>query len=158
VRDNRPNFCVSAMSLNQKIADDLKQAMKSKDQSRVSCLRMLKATLKNLQVDKGRELEDGEIESAISSSIRKSKEAVEEFRKGGREDLAGKEEQEIEILYQYLPKQLAREEIEKIIKEVIKELSATSSKDLGKVMKTAMSRLAGKAQGKDVSEIAKGLL
>ena len=83
------------MPLNQKIAEDLKDAIKAKDSVRTSCLRMLKTSLKNIQVDKGRDLEDEEINAAISSSVRKCKEAAKEFRKGGREDLALKEEQEI---------------------------------------------------------------
>jgi len=131
--------------------------MKAKDKDRVSCLRMLKASLKNFQVDKGRELEDKEIQAAISSSVRKSKESAAEFRKGDREDLALKEEREIKILYDYLPQQLTPDEIEKTLRDIIDEISA-SSKDLGKVMKAAMARMAGQAQGKEVNEIARKLL
>jgi len=145
------------MALNQKIVEDLKAAMKAKDKDRVSCLRMLKASLKNFQVDKGRELEDKEIQAAISSSVRKSKESAAEFRKGDREDLALKEEREIKILYDYLPQQLTPDEIEKTLRDIIEEISA-SSKDLGKVMKAAMARMAGQAQGKEVNEIARKLL
>jgi len=145
------------MALNQKIVEDLKAAMKAKDKDRVSCLRMLKASLKNFQVDKGRELEDKEIQAAISSSVRKSKESAAEFRKGDREDLALKEEREIKILYDYLPQQLTPDEIEKTLRDIIDEISA-SSKDLGKVMKAAMARMAGQAQGKEVNEIARKLL
>lgn len=146
------------MSLNQKINEDLKGAMKAKDSVRVSCLRMLKTAAKNMQIEKGRELEDKEIEAVISSLVRKGKEAVKEFRNGGREELAAKEEQEIEIFYEYLPRQLTPEEIEKTLREVISELSATSPKDMGKVMKAAMTRMLGQAQGKEVSEIAGRLL
>ena len=89
------------MSLHQKITDDLKAAMKIRDEIRVSCLRMIKASLKNLQVEKGRELEEEEILAAISSAVRKAQEAIEEFRRGGREDLALKEEQEIKIYQGY---------------------------------------------------------
>ncbi len=146
------------MSLNQKIIDDLKTAMKAKDADLVSCLRMLKTSLKNLQIEKRRDLNDDEIQAVISSSVRKSKEAAEEFRKGDREDLALKEEQEIKYLYAYLPQQLSAEEIEKTLKQVIEELSAKSPKDLGKVMKEAMAKMAGQAQGKEVNEIAGKLL
>ena len=146
------------MSLNQKIIDDLKTAMKAKDADLVSCLRMLKTSLKNLQIEKRRDLNDDEIQAVISSSVRKSKEAAEEFRKGDREDLALKEEQEIKYLYAYLPQQLSAEEIEKTLKQVIEELSAKSPKDLGKVMKEAMAKMAGQAQGKEVNEIAVKLL
>ena len=146
------------MSLNEKIVADLKHAMKAKDSVRLSCLRMLKTSLKLKQVDKGRELEDGEGEAVIMTMVRKAKEAIDEFRKGDREDLALSEEQEIKILYEYLPQQLAPDEIEKTLKEVISELSAKTPKDLGKVMKTAMAKMAGRAQGKEVNEIARKLL
>ncbi len=146
------------MPLSQKIAEDLKDAIKAKDSHKASCLRMLKTTLKKIQVDKGRDLEDEEIKAAISSSVRKCKEAAEEFRKGGREDLAYKEELEIKILYEYLPQQLSPAEIKKTLEEVIAELSAKSPKDLGKVMKVAMAKMAGQAQGKEVNEIARKLL
>jgi uncharacterized protein YqeY len=146
------------MSLNQKIAEDLKQAMKSKDSLRLSCLRMLKAALKNLQVEKGHELGEEEIKAVISSMIRKGKEAAQEFRSGDREDLAVKEEQEIQVLYGYLPQQLTPEQIEANVREIISELSAEGPRDMGKVMKAAMARMAGLAQGKEVSEIAKKLL
>jgi len=146
------------MSLVQKITEDLKKAMKAKDGKRTSCLRMLKTSLKNKQVEVGHELSDEETVAIISSSIRKNKEASKEFVQGGREDLAAKEEEEIKILYGYLPEQLTPEDIEKSLKEIISELSADSLKDMGKVMKVAMARMTGKAQGREVNEIAKKLL
>lgn len=146
------------MSLNEKIVEDLKTAIKAKNGFRVSCLRMLKTSVKNKEVENRRELKDEEIHAVISSSVRKSKEAIEEFRRGGREDLVLKEEEEIKILYEYLPEQLASEEIEKILREIISALSAKSPKDLGKVMKLAMARMAGKAEGRAVNEIARRLL
>ena len=132
--------------------------MKSKDERRISCIRMLKASLKNKQVEKGDELKDEEIQTTISSLIRKGQEAAKEFRQGRREDLASKEEEEIKILYGYLPEQLAPAEIEKKLREIISELAAGSLKDLGKVMKVAMAQMAGKAQGKEVNEIARKIL
>ncbi|MBW1733621.1 MAG: GatB/YqeY domain-containing protein [Deltaproteobacteria bacterium] len=146
------------MSLKQRIAEDLKQAMKTKDTLRLSCLRMVRTSSKNQEVEKGRELTDEEVQSLVSSMIRKGKEAAGEFRKGGREDLALKEEQEIQILYQYLPQQLTPEKIEETVREVMAEVSAEGPRDMGKVMKAAMARMAGKAQGKEVSEIARRLL
>ncbi len=121
-------------------------------------MRMLKASLKNKQVEKGRELKDEEIHGILSSLVRKNKEAIKEFRDGGREDLAVKEEQEVKIFYEYLPQQLGREEIEKALRGIISELSATGPGDLGKVMKVAMARMAGQVEGKEVNEIARGLL
>jgi uncharacterized protein YqeY len=146
------------MSLSQRIADELKEAIKTKDAIRISCLRMLKADLKNRQVEKGSDLEDKEIESVVSSLIRKGQEAAKEFRGGGRSDLAEKEEEEIRIFYEFLPEQLDSEDIEKRIRDIISELSATGSKDLGKVMKAAMAQMAGQVQGKEVNEIARKLL
>jgi hypothetical protein len=146
------------MSLAEKITEDLKQAMKDRDELRLSCLRMLKAAVKNKQVEKGRSLKDEEIQSVISSYIRKNEEAAKEYRKGGREELADKEEKESKILYDYLPKQLGSAELEQILRDTISELSAEGIKDLGKVMKTAMTRIAGKAQGGEVNKIAKKLL
>lgn len=146
------------MRLSDKITEDLKNAMKQKDGVRTSCLRMLKSSVKNKQVEKGRELKDEEVQAVISSLVRRGKEAVKEFRDGGREDLAVKEEEEIKVFYDYLPQQLAPEEIEKTLREIISELSATGPKDMGKVMKAAMARMAGQAQGKEVNEIARKLL
>ena len=146
------------MPLEKKIVEDLKKAMKEKDATRLSCLRMLKTALKNLQVEKQRELKDPEIEAVISSLIKKGKESATEFRNAGREDLALKEESEVAVFYGYMPEQLTSEDIEKTIKEIILKLSAEKPSDLGRVMKTAMSRMAGKAQGKEVNEIARRLL
>jgi len=146
------------MSLNKKITDDLKYAMKARDEVRLSSLRMLISSLKNLQVEKGSELDDSEVQSVISSMIRKGKEAAKEFKKGDRTDLADKEDAEVRIFYEYLPEQLQPDEIERILKETITKLSADSPSDLGKVMKAAMSQMAGKAQGKEVNVIARKLL
>ncbi|MBW1722358.1 MAG: GatB/YqeY domain-containing protein [Deltaproteobacteria bacterium] len=146
------------MGLHEEITKDLKKAIKAKEELRISCLRMLKTALKNRQVELGRELTDTEIQTVISSLVRKGREAAEGFRKGGREDLAAKEEEEIQILHGYLPEQLDPGEIEKVVGEIIAELGATGPKDMGKVMKAAMARMTGKAQGKEVSEIAKRLL
>lgn len=144
--------------MNEKIVEDLKNAIKAKDKLRISCLRMLKTSVKNKQIEKRRELNDGEIHTVISSLIRKAKEAQEEFSRGDREDLALKEEKEIDIFYEYLPQQLTSVEIEKTLQDIISELSAKDPKDLGNVMKTAMARMAGQAEGKAVNEIARKLL
>lgn len=146
------------MTLSERIVEDLKTAMKAKDGVRTSCLRLLKTSLKNLQVEKGRPLTDEDVLSAISSMIRKDRDAVAEYRKAGRDDLAAKEEAEIHILYDYLPKQLSPEEIEAALREIITEVSASSPKDLGRVMKEAMARMAGQAQGKEINQIARRLL
>jgi uncharacterized protein YqeY len=146
------------MVTENQIANELKDAIKARDSQRVSCLRLLKTTIKNRHVELGEKLNNEEIQAIISSLIRKGREAAEEYRKGGRDDLAEKEENEIRILYGYMPKQLSRTEIESALEIVISELSATGIRDLGRVMKVAMARMAGKAQGKDVSTIAQDLL
>ena len=147
-----------AASLVEKIAHDLKEAIKTKDEFRVSCLRVLKAAVTNEQGRRTEPLKDEDVQAVIQSLIRKGQEAAAEFRKGHREDIATKEEGEVKILSTYLPQQLAPAEIEKVLKEIIAEGSASGPKDLGKVMKAAMGRLAGKVQGKEVNEIAKRLL
>lgn len=146
------------MSLQERINNDLKEAMKARDALRTSCLRMLKTALKNKQVERGKALGDQDIQEVISSLVRKGKESAKEFRNGGREELALKEENEIQVFYGYLPEQLSPEEIEIILKEIFAESGVSSPRDLGKVMKTAMARMAGKAQGKEVNEIARKLL
>jgi uncharacterized protein YqeY len=147
-----------ATPLVEKIAQDLRDAMKAKDEARLSCLRVLKAAVTNEQGRRTEPLKDDDVHSVIQSLVRKGQEAAVEFRKGQREDMAAKEEAEVKILSAYLPQQLAAAEIEIVLKEIIAEVSASGSKDLGKVMKAAMGRLAGKAQGKEVNEIAKRLL
>ena len=146
------------MPLVDKIAHDLKQAMKVKDDFRLSCLRMAKTALKNEQVSRGHELNDEQAQAVLMTMVRKGQDAAREFRAGNRESLALKEEREVEILYEYLPKQLGPDEIERLLKEVIDEVAAQGPKDLGKVMKAVMPRIAGKAQGKEVNEIARRLL
>ena len=146
------------MPLVEKIANELKEAMKARDEFRTSCLRMAKTALKNEQVARGHELNDEEAQAVLLTLIRKGQDAAKEFRAGNRESMALKEEREVGIFYEYLPKQLGTDEIERILKEVIAEVSAQGPKDLGKVMKAVMPRVAGKAQGKEVNEIARRLL
>jgi uncharacterized protein YqeY len=147
-----------ATSLVEKIAQDLKEAIKAKNEFRVSCLRVLKAAVTNEQGRRTQPLTDEDTQAVIQSLVRKGQEAAVEFRKGHREDTAAKEEGEVKILSEYLPQQLSPAEIETVLKEIIAEVSASGPKDLGKVMKAAMGRLAGKVQGKEVNEIAKRLL
>ena len=147
-----------AVPLVEEIAQNLKAALKARDEARVSCLRVLKAAVTNEQGRRTEPLKDEDVQSVIQSLIRKGQEAAVEFRKGHREDMAAKEEAEVKIFSEYLPQQLAPAEIERVLKEIIAEVSASGPKDLGKVMKAAMGRLAGKVQGKEVNEIARRLL
>lgn len=146
------------MSLLQKLDDDLKVALKASDSLKVSVLRMAKAALKNRQIDKRGELSEEDIVSVISTLSKQRRESIEQFSKGGREDLAEKERQELTILQSYLPKQLTTEELDTIIIEAIKESSAEGVKDMGKVMRLVMPRVKGAADGKLVNQRVRDLL
>ncbi len=146
------------MSLLKRIDDDLKVAMKSADAVSVSVLRMAKAAIKNVQIEKGRELSDEEILSVLSSMGKQRRESIEQFSNAGREDLANIEQQELSKLQSYMPAQLSPEEIEKLIVQAIQESSARSEADMGKVMKVLMPKIKGVADGKWVNTRVKELL
>jgi len=146
------------MSILQKLDDDLKRALKASDSLKVSVLRLAKAALKNKQIDKGKELSDDEITSTLTTLSKQRRESIELFSKGGREDLAEKERQELAILQAYLPKQLTPEELDSIIAEAIKESSAGGLKEIGKVMRLVMQRVHGVADGKIVNQRVKEML
>ena len=146
------------MSLLQKFDDELKVAIKTSDKLKVSVLKMAKATLKNRQIEKRGELSEDEILSVISMLSKQRRESIEQFSKGGRDDLADKERHELEILQSYMPSQLTPEELDRIIVETIKESSAQDIKDIGKVMRLFMPRVKGAADGKVVNQRVKELL
>jgi len=146
------------MSLLQKFDDELKVAIKTSDKLKVSVLRMAKATLKNRQIEKRGELSEDEILSVISMLSKQRRESIEQFSKGGRDDLADKERHELEILQSYMPSQLTPEELDRIIIETIKESSAQGIKDIGNVMRLFMPRVKGAADGKVVNQRVKELL
>ena len=146
------------MSLYDTILLDLRKSIKGQDKKRLSVLRGLKTAIKNKQVELRQELTDDQILAVISSELKKRKEAIEMFGEGSRQDLVEKEEAEIEILSSYLPPQLSEEEIKETLAQVIEEVSASSPKDLGKVMKSAMVKLAGRADGREVNRLARELL
>jgi uncharacterized protein YqeY len=146
------------MSLLQKLQNEMKIAMKNKDKERLSTIRMLISEIKKVQIDTKKELTDEEIIKILQKYAKQRKDSIEQYKKAGREDLVKKEMKELEIVQEFLPKQLSEEEIEKIVEETIKELNATSMKDMGKVMKTVMSKVAGKAEGAIVSQIVKNKL
>ncbi len=146
------------MSLHQRLDDDLKRAIKSSDKLKTSVLRMVKAAIKNRQVEKQRELSEEEIISVILTLSKQRRESIELFTKGGREDLADKEKQEISILQSYLPSQLTQEELDRLIIESIQESSAEGVKDIGKVMRLLMPKVKSTADGKMVNQRVKELL
>jgi len=143
------------MGLEERLIEEMKQAMKSNEKLRLSTIRMIRTSVKNKEIEVRKKLEDEEIQRVIQGMLRKSEESVEQFRAGGRMDLVEKETQEMEILKSFLPKSLSQEEILKVIDETIQENQASSLKDLGKVMKSVMSKLAGKADGKLINQLVK---
>jgi len=146
------------MSLLQKLDEDLKTALKSSDKLKLSVLRMVKAAAKNQQIDKGRELRDEEILAIFSSLAKQRRESIEQFSKGGRDDLVQQENQELLILQSYMPVQLSVEELNAMILQAIKEASAENEADIGKVMKILAPRIKGVADGKWVNNRVRELL
>jgi uncharacterized protein YqeY len=148
------------MPLNEQIAADLTAAMKAKDAVRLSALRMLKAAVTNKgMVEKGRDLEDAEVLQVVASLVKQRRDSIEQFSKAGRTDLVDKETAEIAILEHYLPPAVSPEEIEAAVAAAIAETGASSVKDMGKVMKAVMPKLAGKnADGKAVNEAVRRTL
>jgi uncharacterized protein YqeY len=141
------------MNLNQKVGADITAAMKAKDAARLSALRMLKAAVMNKSVEKGRDLEDAEVLQVVSSLVKQRRDSIEQFSKAGRTDLVDKETAEITVLEQYLPPAASAEEIDAAVMAAIGETGASSQKDMGKVMKAVMPKLAGKnADGRLVND------
>ncbi|SHG91001.1 GatB/YqeY domain-containing protein [Tepidibacter thalassicus] len=143
------------MSLKSKLMDDLKLAMKEKDQVKKSVITLIRSAVKQYEVDNRIELDDDGVIDIVSKQMKQRKDALEEFKKAGREDLIAQTESEIEILKTYLPAQLSDEEVEKIVVETIGEISASSMKDMGKVMSAIMPKVKGKADGKIVNQLVK---
>ena len=137
----------------EKINEDLKSAMKGKDRLTVDTLRLLISRIKNEEIQKKEKLTDPEIAVLVKKEIKKRKEAIELYKKGGREDLAEKESSESTILEAYLPKQVSGEELAGIIASTIEEMNATGPSDMGKVMKEIMSKYPGRVDGKQVREL-----
>jgi uncharacterized protein len=141
------------MSLMQKISEDMTAAMRNKDQARLAPLRMAKAALMNREVEKGRALDAAESQQVIVSLIKQRRDSAEQFTKGGRPELAARETAEIAVLEKYLPPPIDPAEIDRAVDEAVKETAATSGKDLGKVMKAVMAKLAGRgADGRAINE------
>jgi uncharacterized protein YqeY len=141
------------MSLEQTLGTDIVTAMKAKDATRLTALRMLKSALTNKSIEKGRALEAAEELQVVSMLVKQRRDSIEQFTKGGRADLADKEQAEIAVLDAYLPAAASDEEISAAVKAAVAETGATTAKDMGKVMKAVMAALAGKTvDGKKVNE------
>ena len=149
------------MNLSERIDSDLKEAMRAKDATRTSVLRMVKAALKNAAIAKsgaGAQLSDAETAQVIRKQVKQRQDSIESFAKGGRAELAAKEKEELSILQSYLPQAMSADEISKIVRETISEVGASSKAQMGAVMKAVQAKVAGRADGKTLSaEVQKQL-
>ena len=148
------------MSLTQRLRDDLNQAAKAGDKTRVSVLRFLMANITNAQIAKGKDapMDDGDVITVIHKQVKQHRESIDAFRKGNRSDLVTKEESELNALLPYLPQQMSREEIITAARKVIEEVEARGPADKGKAMSKLMAQLKGKAEGAEVSSVVSELL
>lgn len=146
------------MSLKERLMNDLKVAMKEKQQLRKSVITLARSAIKQIEVDKRVELDDEGVIEILSKQVKQKKDAIDEFTKGGREDLANEAKAEIDILMDYLPQQLTEEEVTDIVRQVVDEVGANSPKDMGKVMSAVMPKLKGRADGKLVNQVVRQFL
>lgn len=143
------------MSLKEKLQEDLKSSMKNKDTIRKSVITLVRAAIKQIEVDQRVELDDVAVMDIISKQLKQRNDSLAEFEKAGREDLIEETKSEIQVLKEYLPQQLSEEELEKIVIETIAEVGATSMKDMGKIMSTIKPKTAGRADGRKINELVK---
>jgi len=146
------------MHLAEQLSEDLKQALRQHDAPRKTAIRMVRAAIQNAEIAKGGSLDDAEILALIGREVKKRRESIELFAKGGREDLVAEETEQLDILAQYLPKQMTPEEIAAAAQQVIAEMGADSLAQMGPVMRALMSNLKGKADGKLVNQVVRQLL
>lgn len=146
------------MAITDQVQKDMVEAMRSRDELRLSTLRMVKSALKNKEIDKRAPLDDKESQQVLATLIKQRKDSIEQFTKGGRQELADKEAAEIKLIEAYLPKAMGEEEITAVVKATIAEMGAPTLKDMGTVMKNSMAKLqatGARVEGKTVSEIVK---
>jgi uncharacterized protein YqeY len=146
------------MSISKKISDDLTKALKSGDRTRLSVLRMIKSSMKNREIEKKGALTEEEAQAILMSFVKRAKDSIEQFSNAGRTDLAEKEEKELSVVQDYLPKQLGEDDIRKIVGDVISQENVSGPQAMGKVMKASMAKLKGQADGKLVNNIVKEML
>jgi len=146
------------MGLKETLENDLKEALRSKDERRKTTLRLALAAIHNAEIAKGKALEEGELLAVLSKEAKQRRESAALFADGGREDLVDQENKELEILTEYLPEQLPEAEIEARVREVIDEVGATSAAQMGDVMRVLMPQMKGKADGQLVSTMVKRIL
>ena len=141
------------MSLEERLADEMKSALKSRDTLRLSVIRMARAAVKNKEIEERKRLDDSAVAKVISGLVKKGEESLGHFQQANRRDLIEKQERELEILRSFLPRQLSQEEILALVNEAIRETNAIEMKDVGKVMKALMPKIAGRADGKVVHQM-----
>jgi uncharacterized protein YqeY len=146
------------MDINKKINEEMVAAAKSQDKIRLSAVRLIKASLHNKEINVMRPLKEDEVLQVLSSMIKQRKDSIEQFAKGGRQDLVEKEEAELKVIQEFMPAQMSDQEVDDVIKKTIEEAGAVSIKDMGKVMKILMPKLTGMADGKVVGEKVKAFL
>lgn len=146
------------MSLSERLNDDMKQAMKQQEKFKLSVIRMVRSSIKNIEIDQRRTLEDSEVLDILSRELKQRRDSLQEFEKAGREDLAEGLRSEIAIISEYLPQQLTEEEIKAIVQQTIQELGASSKAEMGKVMGALMPKVKGRADGKIVNQAVQQLL
>lgn len=146
------------MSLKDKLMEDLKSSMKNKDKIRKNVITMLRSAIKQREVDERIELDDDGIIDIVSKQVKQKRDAIDDFKKGNREDLVELTEEEVKILLEYLPEQLSEDEVRVMVKEIIDETDAKSMKDMGKIMAKIMPKIKGRADGSIVNKIAKDYL
>lgn len=144
--------------LKEQLLNDLKSAMKEKNELKKNTVQMVRAAILQVEKDKQIELDDNQIIDIIAKETKKRNDSIVDYEKGGREDLVEQIKQEIEYLKVYLPKQLSIEEVEKIVKDIIEEIGAKGIKDMGKVMKVAKEKIGASSDGKTINEVAKKFL
>lgn len=144
--------------LKEKLMEDLKNAMKNKDEIRKNTVQMVRAGILQIEKDKGIQVEDDKILEIIAKEVKTKKDALKDFEKAERKDLIDQTNKEIEVLQEYLPKQLTREEIKIELEKIIKQLGASTAKDMGGIMKEAKTKFGASADGKTINEVAKEIL
>ncbi len=146
------------MSLKERLAEDLKDAIRQRDEARKNAIRMATWAIKNAEVEKGAELRDADVLALLGREAKRRRESIAEFKKAQRQDLVDKEQAELDVLRSYLPAQISRDEIVQAAREVIAEVGAGGPSDKGKVMPVLIGRLAGRAEGREINEVVTELL
>jgi len=143
------------VSIEDRLTNDMKTALRTGDKVRLSTIRLLRAQIKDREIERGRSLSDGDVLEVLTRAAKMRKEAIELYRQGGRTDLLTKEEAELKIIQSYMPEPLSRDELLTLINEVIQETGAQGPRDVGKVMGKVMSMVQGRAEGREVSQLVR---